>query len=185
MGEVVHELARCDGKQFIKRIGKSLSALVFTLVTVLETDANLIINGSFEEHPQFQNGSWGLFSAIPGWTAVGVYPIEIRTSPTYGVTGFVGNDVMELDSTGNVKVDQILATPGGSYTLSFLYARRGGVSSETCSFDVLWNGVLVTTFSPTVTPMSTVMSLFSTSVLGSTVNVLEFRGPGRKTHSVP
>jgi len=138
--------------------------------------ANLIVNGSFENTPGLNQGTWGLFCAgqVPGWDPVGTTPLEIGLGTTYGVTGYVGNNVMELDSTANVTVDQIVGTSGGSYTLSFLFARRNGVSSSSCSFDVYWNGGLQTS----ITPTSTAMSLFSMTVTGAALNTLEFRGTG-------
>ena len=156
---------------------KQLLALTLTLLAASVANANLIVNGSFENHDPFQNGTWGLFNAgqVPGWNPVAGFPqIEIGTGGTYGVTGFDGQDVMELDSTANVTVDQIVGTPGGSYTMSFLYAQRAGVDPSSCTFNVYWNNVLVTSISPT----STAMSLYSTTVTGLANNTLEFVGTG-------
>ncbi len=139
--------------------------------------ANLITNGSFEQ-PDL-NGSWGTFTSIPGWTAVGNYPIEIGAGSIYGVTGYEGKQVMELDSTGNAWVASVLGTvPGGSYPLSFLYARRAGSQSDPNSsdFEVFWNNTSLGYFSPT----SPTMSIFSGSViaLGGGNDVLVFVGKG-------
>jgi hypothetical protein len=144
-----------------------------------QASANLIVNGSFEDPVAFGSGQWNLYyTSIPGWTPVTSVPIEIGNGDVYSVTGYIGHNVMELDSTANVKVDQIFGSLGGSYTLSFLYARRGGIDAASCTFDVLWNGNLVTGFSPTVSPTSTAMTLFTTTVIGAAVNTLEFRGTG-------
>ena len=105
---------------------------------------------------------------------MGDIPIEIGAGSIYGVTGYDGQQVMEMDSTGNATVDQILAIPGGSFELSFLYAQRAGVNPISGSFEVYWNGSLVGSFDPT----STAMSLYSTTVSALDNNTLEFRGTG-------
>ncbi len=152
---------------------KQLILLGLGLLMASSVHANLIVNGSFENHPAF-SGTWGLFSSIPGWTPEGNVPIELGTPATYGVTGADGNTVMELDSTANVTVDQGI-TGGAIYTLSFLYAERSGISPSSCMFDVYWNGNLVISAQPT----STAMSLFSTTVTGNGgVNTLKFVGAG-------
>jgi len=87
---------------------------------ISQANAIPIVNGSFED-PLLGTGQWGLYWSIPGWTATGNRQIEIGRGTVYGVTGYDGNNVMELDSTGNAIVSQIVATAGGSYTLSFLY----------------------------------------------------------------
>jgi hypothetical protein len=142
-------------------------------LTVGQASANLIVNGSFE-NPIAGGQGWGLFTSIPGWSAVGTYPIEIGLASVYGVTGQDGNQVLEMDSTGNSLVDQIVATPGGSYTLSFLYADRAGVATSSATFDVYWNGGLVAN----IFPVSTVMSPYSATLVALANNTLEFRGTG-------
>ncbi len=150
------------------RLVASASLLAFTGTA----SANLIVNGSFED-PNL-NGGWNTYWSIPGWTAVGQYQIEIGAGGIYGVTGFDGQQVMELDSYGNAKVDQIVAIPGGSYTLSFQYAQRSGVSPASGSFDVYWNGSLLGSFAPG----STAMALYSTTVTALANNTVEFLGTG-------
>ncbi|HSU55331.1 MAG TPA: hypothetical protein VLT36_14840, partial [Candidatus Dormibacteraeota bacterium] len=142
------------------------------LASAVASNANLIVNGSFE-NPNL-GGGWALYNNIPGWSAVGAYPIEIGAGGVYGDSGYDQQQVMEQDTTGNAMVDQILATPGGSYNLSFLYADRLSVAPPSATFDVYWNGNLVQSFSPT----STVMSLYTTTVTALANNTLEFRGTG-------
>jgi hypothetical protein len=132
-----------------------------------------LVNGSFED-PNL-SGSWATFTAIPGWTAVGTYPIEIGAGSIYGVTGYDGQQVMELDSTGNAIVDQIVLTGGANYNLSLLYALRANVAPASGTFDVKWNGILVAHFSPT----SQAMTLYSTTVTAvNGNNTLELIGTG-------
>ena len=145
------------------------------------SNANSIVNGSFEDPfcggstPCSPGGNWGLFESIPGWTSpVGV--IEIGAASVYGITGHHGNQVLELDATGNATVAQVVAGTG-TYTLSFLYADRVGGLVE--SFDVFWNGGLVASLFTPPNPPGGVMSPFSTTVVATgAFNTLEFRGTG-------
>ena len=162
----------------IYTIKTQLVALSLGLLTAASANANLITNGSFETHDAFNNGNWGYFNgssgnAVAGWSSVGG-PIEVGTAATYGVTGQDGNDVMELDSTVNVTVNQNLITSGSSYTLSFLYAARQGVAATSDTFSVYWNNGLVGTFNPN----STVMTLASILVAGTGNDTLSFVGTG-------
>jgi large repetitive protein len=151
-----------------------LTCIAGCALAVSQASANLIVNGSFEQPTQFSPGGWALYSSIPGWTSVGQYPIEIGSGATYGVTGYDQKNVMEMDSTGNAMVQQVLGAAGGSYQLSFLYAQRVGVSPASGSFDVYWNNSLVGSFAPN----STAMTLYSTTVSGTAMNTLEFVGTG-------
>jgi hypothetical protein len=154
----------------MKKVCLGLS--VAALATI--ANANLITNGSFED-PDV-GGGWGLFTTIPGWTAVGTFPIEIGHASVYGVTNNHLDQVMEMDSTGNSIVQQILGTSTGtSYDLAFGVARRSGVSATDCRVEVYWNGGLLTT----IDPSSTVMAYYSFNVLGGVSgSTLEFRGGG-------
>ena len=165
---------------------KSLNKFILAgglMAAALTNASAFIINGSFEDlgvgnafTSPSGNPTWGQFTTIPGWTSTGP-KIEIGTGGTYGVTGFDGNNVMELDSTANVIVDQIVATPDGVYSLSFLYAARKNVAGPSNTFDVYWNGDLVASIAPT----SSSMTLFKKNVTGKSgvgFNTLEFRGTG-------
>ena len=165
---------------------KQLYALLAAtaLASTATVQANLVINGGFESHPAFNQGSWGLYGVnqVPGWNPLVsenniVQPIELGTPATYGVSGpGLGTTVMELDSNKNVVVGQIVGVPGATYTLSFQYARRSGVAIASTTFDVYWNGVLIESVSPTSTIMSTHSELVTLAMSGS--NSLEFRGTG-------
>ncbi len=136
-------------------------------------NANLIINGSFED-PDVGT-SWGLFTSIPGWTSSGPQ-IEIGHANVYGVTNNDLDQVMEMDSTGNAIVQQILGTStGSSYDLSFGVAMRVGRVPTDCTVEVWWNGGLLTS----IDPNSTVMAYYSFTVFGGVSgSTLEFRGAG-------
>jgi hypothetical protein len=148
----------------------------------------LVQNGSFENHDTFQNEfgdpEWGYFSGAAGnqvanWTsATPTVPLEVGLGSFYQVTGFDGNDVMELDTTHNVAAVQTVlgTTPGETYTLSFLYALRGegGRPAASGTFEVYWNGTLVASLNPTLTAMT----LHSAPVLALGNDTLTFLGTG-------
>jgi len=159
--------------RFLRKLLTGILVLLGTL-SISHAAMNLIVNGSFEEPTAFGPGQWTLYNSIPGWTPVNGQQIEIGYGGVYGVSGYDGNNVMEMDSRGNVVVDQIVGTAGGSYVLSFLYAQRAGVSPTSGSFEVWWNGSFLASFAPT----TTAMALYSTTVTGALLNTLEFRGTG-------
>jgi len=146
--------------------------------------ANLIINGSFENANLTSGGNYGagswdyfynLINPLQGWTSTdNSIPLEVGLGTVYGVTGYDGNNVMELDSTVNVAVDQNLVTAGGTYQLSFLYALRSGVTPASGMMAVYWDGNLVVNLSPT----TTAMTLYTTSVTATGSDLLQFDGTG-------
>jgi len=162
--------------RFLRKLLTGMLVLLGTM-SISHAAMNLIVNGSFEDPIVFGPGGWDLYDSIPGWTPMNGKKIEVGYGGVYGVSGYVGNNVMELDSNGNVIVDQIVGTAGGSYEFSFLYALRSGRTPADCAFEVYWNGTLLTSIAPT----STAMTLFSTTVTGALVNTLEFRGTGTES----
>lgn len=137
-------------------------------------NANLISNGSFEDHDAFQNGNWGLYNSVPGWYAE-QDKIEIGTGGLYGVTGFSDAHVLELDANHNAKVSQDLNLGAGSYALSFDYAGRNNIALSSVSLDVLWNDVVI----GSLNPASTAMTMWSGSVASAGgMNKLSFVGTG-------
>jgi len=156
------------------------------VASAASANANLIVNGSFEDlglggaltRGSFPN-TWDLFASIPGWTPdAGSPQIEIGRASTYGVTGQDLNNVMELDSTANVVVGQIFVASAGPLSLSFLAAQRSGISPASGQFDVLWNGASLT-LTVGLTPDDTGMSPYVmglTAIAGN--NTLSFKGLG-------
>ena len=151
-----------------------------------QASADLIVNGSFEtadlSTPSAGGGSagqWNYFyngsNPLYGWTSSdNNTPLEVGLGSIYGVTGYDGNNVMELDSTVNVAVDQSLVTAGGTYQLSFLYALRSGVDPSSGTMSVVWDGIPIT-----LTPTSSAMTLYTATVTGASGNnTLEFDGTG-------
>lgn len=90
-------------------------------------DTNLLTNGSFEATAQ-ANGSWNIYSPIPGWTANPA--VEIRDN----VAGKAqdGTNYAELDANVNGSITQSFATiAGAQYTLSFWYSNRTNTAVAT------------------------------------------------------
>ena len=85
-------------------------------------DSNLIVDGSFEGQTQ-DPGTWAIYSAIPGWTAVSPGQIEVRDD--VAGTAKLGSNFVELDANFNSAMQQIVATTAGDrYQLSFWYSSR-------------------------------------------------------------
>ncbi len=153
-----------------------------TLLAVLGSpawsQASFLINGGFELPG---TGAWNHYhnGEVPAWTVGQNDLLEIGVGVVYGVTGFEGRDMLELDSTRNVAVSQSVALAQGAYDLSFLFARRTtdlqGRSSDTCKFDVLWNGQVLRSYDPTSGAMER-EHLLVQAIAGK--NTVTFRGMG-------
>jgi len=90
-------------------------------------DDNLLVNGSFESTAQ-ANGSWNIYSLIPGWTANPA--VEIRDN--VAGTAKDGSNYAELDANVNGSITQSFATVAGAeYTLSFWYSNRTNTAVAT------------------------------------------------------
>ncbi|HEY8572918.1 Ig-like domain-containing protein, partial [Phenylobacterium sp.] len=128
--------------------------------------ANLLTNGDFS-------------AGATGWSNAGSGgAIEVLSAGTYGVTGMSGN-VLELDANtggGADDVSQTVATqPGTAYLLSFDTAARSGVPASSNSFQVLFNGQVIATLSPS----STAAQHYSFEVVSSgSTGKVEFREVG-------
>src|SRR5882672_2926145 len=72
-------------------------------------DDNLLVNGSFEDTAQ-ANGSWNIYSAVPGWTANPA--VEIRDN--VAGTAKDGSNYAELDAYVNSSITQSFATVAGA-----------------------------------------------------------------------
>jgi len=150
----------------------------------LNSKADLVVNGGFESHTGYNGSGWNYFDgggfggSVTGWSSGSVdIPLEVGRPSVYGVSGTgLGDAVMELDTTRNVVATQPLATiAASSYTISFVYALRSGVSPSSGTLDVYFGGVLIDSLNPLVAAM-TAYSKTVTSIAGN--DVLEFRGTG-------
>lgn len=125
---------------------KNLIMILFmtAVITLIGTSAqaNLIVNGSFEELPSaLASGYWTNYSSINGWSAsTGL--IEVRNN----VAGVAqdGNVFVELDADYNSAMSQTVATvAGAAYTLSYYYAPRPGIAENSNGIELYFNGVLI------------------------------------------
>ncbi len=158
----------------MKKLLLPLFLVAFILGSADRSDANLIVNGSFESPGQ---SSWGLYDEITGWTSGGGNPIEIGLGDIYGVTGFHGANVLELDSTGNATVSQdVTITQAGTYQLSFLAALRAGVDASSQGFSLAFGNLLSFMAPP---PASTALTsyVFNITMAPGTYR-LSFSGTG-------
>ena len=111
-------------------------------------DANVIVNGSFEQPDISSGGTYETFTAgdtgILGWTVFG-QSVDIVSGGSYGGAA-AGSQMLDLDGTpGPGGVMQAFATnPGTEYAFSFAY-RRSGRSATVSLLDS--SGDLVTPIS--------------------------------------
>jgi hypothetical protein len=158
-------------------------ALGLGALTASQASANLVVNGSFETADLTSGhnngaGQWDYFyngvNSLTGWASSDAnIPLEVGLGSVYGVTGYDGNNVMELDSTVNVAVNQSLAPAGGTYQLSFLYALRSGVDPTSGTMAVIWDGNTIN-----LAPTSSAMTLYTATVTANGHDTLEFDGTG-------
>lgn len=172
----------------MKHIKSSVVAMAGLVLATATSQASLI-NGDFEDLTGAtvigpgvgtpSSGGWQTYSSIPGWTAAptSLTPggIEIGNVSNYGVSGAgLSGNVLELDSTLNATVASTSGlTGGGSYTLSFYFAGRGGyIASST--FTVDWDGTLYN-----FTPLSSAAQLATLTLPDNGgINTLSFIGTG-------
>lgn len=106
-------------------------------------NANMVINGSFEEPVVTgHGGTWQLYNNgsgydIPGWDGQGD-DIELQTSSLFGPAAH-GNQYMELDSNAESGTDQwvvqwLSTTVGQKYEFKFAYSPRQGIADNTLEF---------------------------------------------------
>ncbi len=136
------------------------AALLCLFAAALPAQTNLVTNGGFEA-PVIST-SFAQVS-VPNWTGTvvgtgtSINPEIIRNiaGAWPGVTGFGGDQWIELDVLGNAAISQdIPTTAGQAYRITFKYANRPGVS--TSSIVARWNNLQVgSTFTTTSTTFQT------------------------------
>jgi len=157
---------------------RRVTLLTLLIAVTTASHASILVNGGFELPG---NNVWADYhnGEVPGWHTGPNDVMEIGVGVVYGVTGFQGKNMIELDSNRNVVVSQDVNLTAGQYDLSFLYARRGtnlgNRPNDTCDFDVLWNGGVVAAYTPTTSTM-TLDHRSVTAVNGN--NTLSFRAKG-------
>jgi hypothetical protein len=122
------------------RLLLSILALVFLSASTVQ--ANLLVNGDFDDDTGYALNSSGWFSAasITGWT--GNQTIEIQTQATIGVTPYSGNYYAEINAdpgqAGTFSFEQSFTTVSGTfYKVEFWYRSR---KANDGFFDVSING---------------------------------------------
>ncbi len=113
-----------DGSTTVKKFA-SISLGILT-AGVLTANANLLINGSFEDNGSnliYNYGNWQTYYSITGWSNTGA--VEIQDNGLYGAVAANGSYWLELDSYSPYTITQSFgAVAGQSYTLTFDYAGR-------------------------------------------------------------
>lgn len=164
----------------LNSVHRNLSiALVLSLAPLSVAEANLIVNGSFED-PDIPFGTFSILMSIPGWTTTFGAGIEIQDH----VAGlpYDGDQHVELDSFNNSGMLQTImpTVPGGTYALSFAYSPRPNVAAEDNGIDVYFDGSLLASLQTSGIGLSqTSWTLYSylVTATGSTAS-LEFRATG-------
>ena len=120
--------------------------VVATLLSVSTfANANLIMNGSFEDTNQ-ANGSWSVYNSINGWQTISGPGIEIRNNIVG--TASDGVNFVELDShngtdTNSAMAQTIATTSGSLYELLFDFSPRIHQPASTNGISVFWNNLLL------------------------------------------
>ncbi len=135
---------------------------------------NLIINGSFEDHPDIHNRTWASFTSIAGWDAR-EDTIEIQEGAVGGTINAPDNAVVELDSRANATIFQTLEiTEAATYQFSIDHALRG-TNTATNGLSIYLDGQL----QQAVTPQSKDFETLTFDIdLSSGSHELEIRGEG-------
>ena len=118
-----------------------LYSLLLTAFASAHASTNIVLDGSFEAQAQ-ANGTWSLNASLPDWTLVSGPSIELRDN--VAGTAADGVNYVELDSTANSAISQVLnTTVGQTYVLSFEYSNRTGTNPSTDGLYYSLNGVQV------------------------------------------
>jgi hypothetical protein len=156
----------------------SLAAAALALAP-LAAQANLIVNGGFEE-PALSSGSWGVYSSILGWTATSGSGIEIQNNAAGAP--YQGAQHVELDShygtqTNSGMAQTVATTAGLQYLLSFAYSPRPNVGSTSNGIELWIDSVLLDTFTA-AGGQATSWSIRNYAITGDGSTTIEFRAIG-------
>ncbi|MGB4062364.1 MAG: PEP-CTERM sorting domain-containing protein [Azonexus sp.] len=116
---------------------KKLLAIAALLSAPAIAQANLVVNGSFEDYSTVAAGTWSTFGSGYGWTT-GANGVEIRNA----VVGTAADGVRfaELDTNVNSWISQTIQTNANqTLELSFSYAPRADVSAGSNPIQIFWN----------------------------------------------
>lgn len=121
-------------KGFIKKLPLLIPILFFIPVFFTPTEAeptNLIQNPSFEEPIVIK--PWRLYFKVPGWRDGTLGEIlEIWDAPSMGLNAPDGNQILELNSTGQHEIKQdVIVKPNTNYIFSYWHKKRISASEST------------------------------------------------------
>jgi hypothetical protein len=116
---------------------KKLLAIAALLSAPAFAQANLVVNGGFEDYSTVAAGQWRIFGSGYGWTT-DANGVEIRNA--VAGTAAEGVRFAELDTIGNSWISQTIHTYAfQSLELAFSYAPRAGVAANSNGIQVFWN----------------------------------------------
>jgi hypothetical protein len=126
--------------------GKILNKLALSILLggMVSANANLVINGSFENNGSdmyANNGAWQTYYSITGWS--NTYFVEIQNNGLFGAASVAadGTNWLELDSYAGYSISQGLgAIAGQNYSLTFAFAGRPDTNPIDNAFSVIING---------------------------------------------
>lgn len=135
-------------KQIVTIATLVLATAVLAHPATANSNQNLLVNGSFEEHVVI--GNWNLFSDVPGWNLIDGPGIEIQRG-VGGWDAFDGEQWIELDSdqngpgggfiageTGSSTITQTVQTViGQTYMLNLGFSPRPGIDDN--HLIIRWN----------------------------------------------
>ena len=178
-------------------------------ISLIAAGLDIIVNGGFEnfdtnpdvETISHDGGGWFEFKElaidnVPGWDAdtANHGPIEIQLNPTGGLAAHSGVAKLELDShnsfgpkTNAIVSQNLNALTGETYTLDFFYSPRfpdlnpaAIFPSGSSSFEVVWNGATVFTFTDPGIGLAGWQQFTVDVVGGAGLDTLEFRALGEE-----
>ena len=157
----------------------SLAAATLALAP-LAAQANLIINGGFE-NPALTSGTWSVYAAgITGWATTFGPGIEIQNNAAGA--SYEGSQHVELDShfgtqTNSGMAQTVPTTAGAQYLLSFAYSPRPNVDSTSNGIELWIDSVLRESFTA-AGGGATSWSLRNYTITGDGSTTIEFRAVG-------
>jgi hypothetical protein len=157
----------------------AILALASVLFAAVPAQANLIVNGGFEQ-TQYSAGYYAYPNGtLDGWTYNGSAILNASGASAWyigsGPSGFEGDQYMALQGTSSLS--QGFNSDGGTFELSFLDAGRSGFGpyNGDQTFQVWIDSTLIGTFS-TVSNSNFVLQIINGIVLTSGYHTLTFLG---------
>ncbi|WP_437659681.1 DUF642 domain-containing protein [Sorangium sp. So ce1182] len=119
----------------------TLSAIVMGMSADAQAQAELIVNGDFEE-PQLAHRTWQTFVSITGWRLSRGSSIEIQNRVAGSPAS--GNQLVELDGWDSSAIYQDVSTvPGNTYRLTMAFSPRPGRPASDNVLEVYWNNQIL------------------------------------------